>query len=190
MDHECDPQGGSAAISTPSRRRSTDAQIARWLAVFQEAFGKELSRELVEIYMEALADLSPVELERGCQVAFRTCKFFPAVAEIFEAARPAPADALLLDAERAWEAYQARLDRFCTLDGIEQPRFEPGNVRQSIKPTSADFTIFELCSFPSAPPRAAEFLRCEILRYSIRPEPVPSQWLAYRRRLRKWNHIT
>lgn len=85
--------------------------------------------------MTELDGLSVEEIDRACRACLRTCKFFPTIAEILAIAQPAAKDAILLAAERAWDEYQKRIQTFCTLDGIEQPRFQGG---QRIDPPELD----------------------------------------------------
>jgi hypothetical protein len=130
MDNERDPSSASGETST-QLRKGFDARAAKWLAIFQEHFRKDISPELAEIYFRALADLTPEEWERGGCLALRTCKFFPTVAEILEGARSPAADSILLEAERAWESFLARIrDFWCDDFGLEHPRYERGKVIQ------------------------------------------------------------
>jgi ribosomal protein L29 len=48
----------------------------------------EQVRLLTSIYGEALGDLTPVEIDRACRAALRSCRHFPVPAELIALARP------------------------------------------------------------------------------------------------------
>ena len=96
------PSNGARETSRQSSRELA-ARAVEWLGIFQEQCGRELSAQLTEIYIRALSDLTPDELERGSLIALRTCEFFPRVSQILAAAKPATTDAAQLETETAWE---------------------------------------------------------------------------------------
>jgi hypothetical protein len=58
------------------------------LALFAEVFQQEVTPLAAVGYQEALKDLSTEELNRGCALALRECKFMPRPAEIIERSKP------------------------------------------------------------------------------------------------------
>jgi hypothetical protein len=129
------PNSGSSEVSKQSAKRFNE-QIAKWIAILQEHFQTEISSQLADIYLCALRELTIEELDRGCSMALRTCKFFPRLAEILELAKPPANDLILLEAERAWENHQRRIGFFCCDEsGIELPRYQGG---KAIQPPALD----------------------------------------------------
>lgn len=56
--------------------------LAKWLTIWGDAFSKELSPLTVEAYRRALVGISDDDMERACTLAFKECRFMPAVADI------------------------------------------------------------------------------------------------------------
>ena len=69
------------------------------LAILSTAFDKEMADEQIDIYINALHDLAPDQLERAVHVVISNERFFPAVATIRQAALE---DGRRLSAEEAW----------------------------------------------------------------------------------------
>lgn len=70
----------SGAESASSK--SSAKNLAKWLSVFSEHYGKELTPANTSVYKQALADLSPDDLEAACKSALMDCRFMPTVADI------------------------------------------------------------------------------------------------------------
>ena len=81
-----------------NERQARRAVVAA-LAVLSTAFGKEMSDEQIDIYINALYDLPADQLERAVHVVIATERFFPAIATIREAAL---SDDSRLSAEEGW----------------------------------------------------------------------------------------
>lgn len=65
--------------------------LARGMAILAEAFPqREVTNATIRLYRTMLADLDDDEFERGVRTCVLRGKFFPAVAEVRTAARPAP----------------------------------------------------------------------------------------------------
>jgi hypothetical protein len=62
----------------------TKQMSAQALALLTAAFGKELPKPTVRIYLNAMEDLSPEVIVKACDEIIKTSKFFPTVAEIRE----------------------------------------------------------------------------------------------------------
>ena len=62
----------------------TTEATASALAILTAAFGKELPKPTIRIYLNAMEDLSPDFLIKACDEIIKTSKFFPTVAEIRE----------------------------------------------------------------------------------------------------------
>jgi hypothetical protein len=76
---------------TPKPSAEFSAALKQNLALFGEIFHQEITPLAVVGYLEALRDLSIEQLNRGCALALRNCKFMPRPAEIREHAQlPAP----------------------------------------------------------------------------------------------------
>jgi hypothetical protein len=77
----------------PQQLSSTSSALAKWLMVFSQLYRQEATEAAVWAYREALADLTPGEIDRGCREAIRRLKFFPNPAEIRECLTIARANA-------------------------------------------------------------------------------------------------
>lgn len=96
---------------TWQRRETFSVKLARWMATFGEAFNQSVTKERIAIYHQVLgAELTAEQLERACERALRSCRFFPTIAEIRELARHDEKRQVeqetgrdCLDAERAWD---------------------------------------------------------------------------------------
>jgi hypothetical protein len=94
-----------------------------------EAYSVEVTESKVAIYTELLSDLSPEDLDTCCRAAAKICRFFPTPADIRAQLKMTQADAVTLEAERAWDALQKRIaDFYCDESGIEYPRYQGGQV--------------------------------------------------------------
>ena len=81
-----------------SDKTSRQAVVAV-LAVLSTAFSKEMPDEQIDIYMDALSDLSPDQLQRAVNIILAEERFFPSIAAIRQAATD---DVSRLSPEEAW----------------------------------------------------------------------------------------
>jgi hypothetical protein len=103
--------------------------LAKWMFKFGEAYSVEVSKAKVAVYTELLSDLSPQTLDACCRAAAKSCRFFPTPADIRAQLQTSHAEALTLEAEKAWDAFQKRIAYFyCDESGIEQPRCQRGRL--------------------------------------------------------------
>ena len=56
--------------------------LTKWLGIFSEHYGKEISAVNAAIYERALSDIGPDQLETICLKALTECRFMPTVADI------------------------------------------------------------------------------------------------------------
>jgi len=69
----------------------TPEALTQGMAMLAEAFPhREVTRATMRLYGVMLADLDDDEFSHGVKVCIRKAKYFPSVAELVEAARPAP----------------------------------------------------------------------------------------------------
>jgi hypothetical protein len=78
--------------------------------VFSQLYRQEATEAAVWAYREALADLSPGEIDRGCREAIRSLKFFPNPAEIRECLEIARANTKPKQALRALPEVEEETD--------------------------------------------------------------------------------
>jgi hypothetical protein len=67
------------------RQNQTDCLACQWLTAFASFYNvslRERGERFVEMWIAALSDLRPEELQAACEMATRTCRFFPLPAEI------------------------------------------------------------------------------------------------------------
>lgn len=87
-----------------ARPASSSNEVSRrWCVALAELFGKTLTPQFVDLWSAVLEDLPGDVLDRACKQASRTCKFFPAPAEIREHIDHANANGLELEADSAWD---------------------------------------------------------------------------------------
>jgi hypothetical protein len=89
------------------------------MLITAEAYGVAVSPQRIGIYAEDLKSIPAHRLAACFHMARQRCKFFPSIQEILEASRSEIRDALLLDADRAWEALLGDFREwyFCRVDG-------------------------------------------------------------------------
>lgn len=76
--------------TTPSsesskRRNETEGLARQWLSAFASFYNvklQERGERFKEMWIAALSDLRPEELQAACEAAIRTCRFLPLPAEI------------------------------------------------------------------------------------------------------------
>lgn len=73
-------QSGAMQAKTPSDEQLR--VITKWVGMFMELNHKEISELGMAAYIEGLKDLTPVEIERGCQRALKEVDHMPTVAHI------------------------------------------------------------------------------------------------------------
>ena len=102
--------------------------IAQYLVTLAAGYpAVRLSEAQCAVYMDALSDLSPEQLNQACQRAIRECKFFPSVAELRMFVAPGTDDAAVLAwtalnrAARVVGAYQSlQCEDWCAAEALTQ----------------------------------------------------------------------
>jgi hypothetical protein len=93
--------------------------LAVTLKALSVPFGREVSRELLEVYRVALDDLTDTELQTAAAKAIRHCRFFPPPAELRALAGRGGEKALKAEAAEAWGRVQEALDALQEDDGVD-----------------------------------------------------------------------
>lgn len=88
--------------ATQASKSSADAVARKWVVIFAELHSRAVSAEFVEIWSRALSDIEPELLDRACEQALKTCKFFPTPADIRTLIDEAQSNAHKIEAETAW----------------------------------------------------------------------------------------
>jgi hypothetical protein len=99
--------------ATQASKSSADAVSRKWIVIFAELHFREVSSEFIDIWCRALADIDPELLDRACERAVQTCRFFPTPADIRAAIEEAQSNAHKIEAEAAWN----RVFRAASLGG-------------------------------------------------------------------------
>lgn len=76
------------------------------MTAWNEIYGKEPSKEKLQLYEMLLKDLSIGQLERALPRVSQTCKFYPTPADIREATTEVVRQTELFAAEKAWESFK------------------------------------------------------------------------------------
>ena len=100
------------AITSELRALSNSSVVRKWVVVFGELFAREITPELVKVWCRLLADVDAEALNRACERAAKTCKFFPSPAEIRGQLDQANAGAFDLEAEEKWQNLLVWVRRF------------------------------------------------------------------------------
>lgn len=64
--------------------RVSSKQVAKWLYLFSQIFRQEATQLIAEAYLHVLQNLTPAQLDRGCNWCLAHCEFFPTPAKILE----------------------------------------------------------------------------------------------------------
>jgi len=121
------PNSELATTSEP-RALSNSSVVRKWIVTFGEIFGREITPELVKVWCRLLADVDAEALNRACERAAKTCKFFPSPAEIRGQFDQANAGGFELEAEEKWQNLLAWVRRFYHSDlGVTRgaPQLDP-----------------------------------------------------------------
>lgn len=102
---------------TDARPMAWDESLAGCMALLGESFRrKDITPTTIRAYAIGLAGLSAEQLQAATYAAMRTCKFFPAPAELRELAGEArPEDA----AERAWGQFSGAIARHSVYQSLD-----------------------------------------------------------------------
>lgn len=100
-----------------SKPMTWDESLAGCMALLGESFRrKDITPTTIRAYAIGLAGLSVEQMQAATHAAMRTCKFFPAPAELRELAGEAkPEDA----AERAWAQFSAAIARHSVYQSLD-----------------------------------------------------------------------
>ena len=120
----------SNALTTISRPQvsSNSLVVRKWIVTFGEIFGREITPELVKVWCRLLADVDAEALNRACERAAKTSRFFPSPAEIRGQLDQANARGFELEAEETWQKLLAWVRRFYHPDlGVTRgaPQLDP-----------------------------------------------------------------
>ena len=72
------------ALQIERPETSSSQVLSKWLKIFSEHFGKEITPTNARVYQAALSDCQPEQIEAACKQSLLECRFLPAVADIRE----------------------------------------------------------------------------------------------------------
>lgn len=109
-------------------------RIIQLLTVVSKSYGHaKVDGAMLALYAKALEPLTYAEIETGVTKCMMTCKFFPTVAEIFEAAKSMKQTANNTDKPDAGEAWKEAIDNV-KLNGSYKPwKFSCPEVKKAVE---------------------------------------------------------
>ncbi len=84
---------------------------AKWMTGFSEIYGREVTKEMIRLYSELLADISIETLEIALRLASQSCTRFPTVADIRGQVQKQVVAEDQMHAEMAWDLVQRILSK-------------------------------------------------------------------------------
>lgn len=108
---------------------ATSKDVSKMMAVFASVYPVDLSKEKTEVYSVMLADIPAEVLDATTKQLLSTCKFFPSIAEIRDAAFAISAPDMP-DALTAWQEVYKAIRRY----GYDKrPEFDNPIINTTVK---------------------------------------------------------
>ena len=99
--------GSRQAMTSPAETSKTSQAhsdlIKKWLMVFGEVYGKEVTTSLTRIWFAALSGVESSALNRACEKTSKESRFFPTPAEVLSHIKNANEVLSDLEAEKDWQ---------------------------------------------------------------------------------------
>lgn len=90
--------------------------LAKWMTAFSEIYGKEITKERIQLYAGLLADVPVEELDVALRITAQECKNFPTIADIRGFIKKQVVAVEQFEAEKAWDFIRWAVHQFWNAD--------------------------------------------------------------------------